>query len=116
MPLPTSLVVKNGSKILSSTSGAMPMPHILDLAYHVIGRRQQPRPDGARLVLVEIEGADRQDAAIRHGIAGIDREIDDDLLELVDVDLDEPDIAAMDDPELDLLAEQPAKQIDRDRR
>ena len=41
----------------------------------------------------------------------IDGEIDDHLLELVDVDLDQAEVAAMHDLELDLLAEQPAEQI-----
>ena len=49
-------------------------------------------------------------AAIRHGVAGIDREIDDHLLELVDVRLDEPQVAAVAEIELDALAEQALQQ------
>ena len=66
---------------------------------------------GSRFLGADIGGAHRQRAAIRHGIARIDGEIDDHLLELVDVDLDQAEIAAMHDLELDLLAEQPAEQI-----
>ena len=46
-----------------------------------------------------------------HRVARIDREIDDDLLELALVDLDEAEIAAVHDLQLDVLADQPAQQM-----
>ena len=46
----------------------------------------------------------------RHRVAGVDDEIDDHLLELVEVGLDQPQVAAVDDVELDRLADQPAQQ------
>ena len=56
------------------------------------------------------DGPDGQASAVRHGIARIDREIDDDLLELRQVHLHRPQIAAMHDLELDLFADQPPQQ------
>ena len=46
----------------------------------------------------------------RHGVARIDDEIDDHLLELVEVGLHLPQVAAVHDVELDRLADQPAQQ------
>jgi hypothetical protein len=43
---------------------------------------------------VDIGGAHIELAAVRHGVARIDREIDDDLLELGNVGLDRPQIAS----------------------
>ena len=57
-----------------------------------------------------IGGAQREPAAIGHGVARIDREIHDHLLELRDVDLDRPEIAPVHHLERDLLADQPAQQ------
>ena len=53
-----------------------------------------------------LRGADRELAAVRHGVAGVDREVDHDLLELVHVGLDGPEVAAVAEVELDPLAEQ----------
>ena len=49
-------------------------------------------------------------AAVRHGVARVDGEVHDHLLELVQVGLDRPDVAAVLDLELDRLAEQPGEQ------
>ena len=48
-------------------------------------------------------------AAIGHGVARIDREVHDDLLELQLIDLDRPQVAAVHNLEIDLLADQPAQ-------
>ncbi len=54
--------------------------------------------------------AQRELAAERHGVARIDREIDDHLLELADVGLDRPEVAHLRDGERHVLADQPAQQ------
>ena len=83
---------------------------ILHFAQHILARRHR---ELARLLggNTGIRRAYRQGTTIRHRIARIDGEIDDDLLELVDIDLHHADVAAMHDLELDLLAEQPSKEI-----
>ena len=58
-----------------------------------------------------MRGPDGQRAAAGHGVARIDREIDDDLLELALVDLDEAEVAAVHHLQLDVLADQPAQQV-----
>lgn len=77
MPLPTSLVEKNGSQILSrmcsGTAG------VLDLE-GIFAGRHQIGSNRARGLGAEIIGAHRQRAAVGHRIAGIDSEVDDDLL------------------------------------
>ncbi len=49
-------------------------------------------------------------AAFRHRVARIDNQIDEDMLELVDVGLDEPKVAAVAQFEIDLFADEPAHQ------
>ena len=59
----------------------------------------------------DVGGADRQRAARGHGVPRVHREIDDDLLELSLVDLDQPEVAAVDDVELDVDADQAAQEV-----
>jgi hypothetical protein len=46
------------------------------------------------LLAGDVGGAQREPAAIWHGVTGVDREVHDHLLELGNVDLDRPEIAA----------------------
>ena len=48
---------------------------------------------------------------VRHRVAGVDRQIDDDLLELARIGADRPEVAAVLDDQLDVLAEQPLQQM-----
>ena len=83
VPLPTSLVVKNGSKILSSWSAAMPMPvSCIEIATNSPLRPGCARRAGMPLGLAD---CDRQAAFAIHGIAAVDGEIDQRRLELRDV-------------------------------
>ena len=93
MPLPISLVVKNGSKILSMISVGMPVPVSVDLDHHVVGRRH--RLVGQRLAFLrgDVRGAHGELAAVRHGVARIHREIHHHLLELRHVGLHRPQVA-----------------------
>ena len=87
VPLPGSLVVKNGSNRRACTSGVMPVPVSRHREHHVGTRRH--REVRRRVVLVELDvgGLDRQRAAVRHGVARVDREVHDDLLDLPAVGL-----------------------------
>ena len=58
----------------------------------------------------DVAGAQRDLAAVGHGVARVDDEVDDDLLELVEVGLHQPQVAAVDDVERDRLADEPAQQ------
>ncbi len=108
--MPTSLVVKKGSKILSRTSAGMPCPVSSHLDQHVVGGRDARVLEARAFGRRDVAGAQRDLAAVGHGVARVDDEIDDHLLELVEVGLDQPQVAAVDDVELDLLADQAAQQ------
>ena len=97
MPEPTSLVEKNGSKMRSRFSWRDADAGVGDLDLHIIAGRHDlvPAPQRGRLARLAVRMVER--AAVRHGVAGIDREIDDHLLELALIDLDEAEIAAMHD-------------------
>ena len=73
VPLPTGLVVKNGSKIRSRCSALMPQP--VSVTFTAPCRRRGRRADG-------------QLAAVGHRVAGVQREVQQDLLELVHVAVD----------------------------
>ena len=81
-----------------------------DFDQHVVRRRHALGVIALAFARGHIGGAHVQPAAVRHGVARIDREIDDHLLELRDVDLDRPQVAAVHDLEGDLLADQPPQQ------
>ncbi len=104
--MPTSLVVKKGSKILGSTSGGMPCPlsSISIITKSPGGHRRLA--ELLRLVGADVAGPHDDPAALRHGVAGVDHEVDDDLLQLVEVGLDQPQVAAVAHVDLDLLADQ----------
>ena len=110
MPLPTSLVVKKGSKILARTSAWNAVAGVLDLYQHVVGRNDRHLLQVTAVGSGEVAGAQRDLAAVADGVAGIDDQIDDHLLELVEVGLHLPKVAPIYDVELDRLADQAAKQ------
>ena len=64
-----------------------------------------------RLVEVDIGGFDRQLAAVRHRIAGIDREIHDHLLELIGIGADPPEIGREHGDERNVLANEAAEHL-----
>ena len=59
------------------------------------------------LVRLDIAGPDSDRATFGHGIPGIDRQIDQHLLELAEIGLDRPQIAAEFELQLDIGADQP---------
>jgi len=59
----------------------------------------------------EVGGPHRQLAAFGHGVAALTARLDDHLLELRQIHLDRPQVAAVNHLELDLLADQPLQQV-----
>ena len=81
VPLPTSFVLKNGSKARVSTSGGMPWPVSLTAIATL-----QVLPAAGDHVL----GPDAELPALRHGIAGVHGQVDQGNLSCDGVDLDRP--------------------------
>ena len=86
----------------------MPVPVSRDLDQHIIGGRHALGVVALAFLRRDIGGAHLQPAAVGHGVARIDREIHDHLLELRNIDLDRPQVAAVHHVERDLFADQPA--------
>ena len=80
---------------------------IADFHQHIVGRRHALGIVALALLGRDIGRAQLQAAAVRHGVARIDREIHDHLLELRDIGLDRPQIAPVHHIERDFLADQP---------
>ena len=81
-----------------------------DFDQHVVGGRHALVAIRRAFLRGDVGGAHRELAAIRHGVARVDREIDDHLLELGDVGLHRPQVAAEHGFQLNLLADQTAQQ------
>ena len=98
------LVVKNGSKTCSSCSASIPTPEIGDLDAHEVagdlGIRQGAAADP------DVAGLDLDGAAGRHGVAGVDPQIDDRGLELVRIDLDRPEVFRDRQLDIDRIAQE----------
>src|SRR5439155_15948334 len=69
---------------------------------------------GIGLVQLDVRRLDRQPSAARHRVASVDRQIEDDLLDLSGIRPDAPEALVAADRELDVLPEQPSqKWLDR---
>src|SRR5262249_44900595 len=86
-----------------------PAAGILDLDQHVVVRRHVLVPV-LYVVDADVGRAQREFAAQRHGVARIDREIDDHLFELSDIGLGRPEIAHLRNVERHVLADQAPQQ------
>ena len=109
VPLPTSLVVKNGSKMASSMSAGIPDPvSVTETATNRPSRRAWPRSTGmastASTWMTRLPSS-------RHRIAGIDGEIDQRGFELRDVGGGKTGRIAQLDLDLDPAAHQRADQL-----
>ena len=105
MPLPTSLVEKNGSKIFWHDVGRHAGAGVLDFDQHVFAGRHALAAELHAVALGEIARADGETAAFRHRIAGVDGEVDHHLLELMLVGLDGPEVASGLHLQLDLFGQ-----------
>ena len=85
MPLPTGLVVKNGSNTLADDIGRNANAGVRHGDRDIVACRQLfPVPE------VRVPDLDRDRAALRHGVARIDHEVDQRDLEFGDIDDDRP--------------------------
>ncbi len=57
----------------------------------------------------DVGGLDGQLPAVRHGIAGVDRQVHDDLLDLSGIGLDRADVRARHHDQIDVFADQPGQ-------
>ena len=94
VPSAAALVVKNGSKIWSRRSSAIPWP--------VSATSNQTLPSGLAA------RAHGQDATGRHGVGGVDRQVHDHLLDLAAIGVHEEWLVGEVDLEPDRLTQQPA--------
>ena len=108
MPLPTGLVVKNGSNARSSTSGAMPQPVSVTLIFTYSPAWMSPTWLAAS---VTFSRGDAHHAAAVHRVARVDREIDDRIFELVRIDVGRPGFRREVDLDADPLAQRAVEQV-----
>ncbi len=92
------------------TSAAIPVPVSATLRPRIVADRHEVVLHVAHLRRGAREGADRDRPALCHGIARVDDEIDDNLLELARVGAHGTQIAAMRHIEADIFAEQAFQQ------
>ena len=100
-------MVKNGSKNVR--------PDLRRHAAPGVGHRQHHLPPGTdvsavpqtRIVPFDVMGFDDQLAAVRHGVARIDRQVEDHLLDLTRIDLDRIELRIEDGREPHILSNQP---------
>ena len=103
MPWPSGLVVKNGSKARAITSGVMPVPvSVTQSETYWPGGRSRSR----RGAVVEpfVGGLDGQPAAVRHGVARVDAQVEQRVFELVGIDQRRPQAAGADHLDRDVRA------------
>ena len=113
MPLPTSFVVKNGSKRCARTSGVIPWPVSRNAQQHVRPRRAGEVRREVLAIARDVRGLDDEPSAVRHRIAGVHGEVEQDLLHLRAIRLDLIEVRRQLQLERDVLAEQPPHQVAR---
>ena len=86
VPLPTSLVVKNGSNTRSTDRRRDADAGVAHRDHDVVARRHLGVHAGIGLVEIGVLGFDREPAAVRHRVARVDRQVEDRGLELVGID------------------------------
>jgi len=86
------------------------MSEILDLDCNIIAGIERSLVETGAFGRHDIAGPQDDLAALRHRVARVDDQIDEDMLELVDIGLDEPEVAAVVQLEIDFFADKPAHQ------
>ena len=88
MPLPTSFVVKNGSKMCSRVVAIHPDAGVAHREQDVRPGRDLEMLHRVALVEGDVPGLDRDRPAVGHRVAGVDHEVDDDLVDLAGIGAD----------------------------
>ena len=109
--MPTSLVVKKGSNTRSTRRGGNSGAGIADGDHDVVARRDLAVHAGVVFVEIDVAGLQRKLAAIGHGVARIEREVEDRGGELVRIDQRGPCIVGQQRRDLDVLAERRMQQF-----
>ena len=86
------------------------MAVVLHLDQHVVGGNKRLLVEGGAFGGRHVARAHGDLAAVLHRVARVDDQVDDDLFELVEVGLDQPQVAPVHDVEPDRLADQTAQQ------
>jgi hypothetical protein len=89
-----------------------PRAVVADLHSRVTARRQVGVRGRVRLVYVDVAGLDDQPAASGHGVAGVDGQVDQDLLDMTLVSQDVSQVGGEAGDQLDVLAERPLQQLE----
>ena len=110
MPLPRSLVVKNGSKMWRLGVLVHADAGVAHRQHHVGPGVERRVALGERVVDLDVRGLDDQLAAVGHRVARVHHQIEHHLLELARIHLHAPQIARRDPHQLDVLADQPPQQ------
>jgi hypothetical protein len=103
--------VKKGSSTRSRTFPRHSRTGVADRDLHVLTGDQFLGAPAVRLVEKGVAGCDRQLAAFRHGVAGIDGEIEDGGLQLDRIGFDLPQAVGGHDVQSDRLAERATQEI-----
>src|ERR1700716_594701 len=93
VPLPTSLVVKKGSKTRSRTSGGIPQPvSVTDSLTYDPGKHPATAPSSSHgsLIQNDVPRLDLENAAVRHGVAPIQSQVEESGLQQWRVDMAQP--------------------------
>ena len=85
----------------------MPVPLVRNLDHHIVFLRKLAAVERRDLACGKVSRAQCDGAAVRHGIAGVDGKVEDDLLELAEIGSHRPQVATVVDLELDVGAGHP---------
>jgi ribosomal protein S9 len=107
-----AFVVKNGSKAWARVSSSIPAP-VSVIASITCGPRLERQPFVPQTLVIQfhIGGFDGDMTACRHGIARVEHEIDDYLLDLIRIGLDETKSCSKERIGVDVIANQPRQHV-----
>ena len=111
MPLSAGLVVKNGSKAFADDLGRHAGAGVGDGDHDILPGRHFGVAGGIGVVEMAVGRLDGQAAAVRHGVAPVDREVQDGVLELARIGEGPPQAAGQHGLDRDRFAERAPQQV-----